>query len=80
MLNHERIELHESAIRYRRECIEEIEGGNLRHYCEGPTGRLDEDDTARMLWVFRKQIETEESCMAVLGLLAQPQFSALKPR
>lgn len=56
-LEQERIAYHEEAIRSLQVGIAEMEGGELKHYCEGPDGRLNFDETPRMLEVAAATVE-----------------------
>lgn len=47
---------HSARIETCRTRIAEMERGDIRYYREGPDGRLNVDDTSRMLEVYRQSL------------------------
>lgn len=59
------IRFHEGAIVTLRDNLAEMKAGTLRHYRQGPNGRLDLDDTEHMMGVTRADIRSHQECLAL---------------
>lgn len=68
IFDRERVDYHEKAMRSLQASIIELERGDIRHYCERLDGRLDLDDTPRMLLVARASLQVHRRALGALGL------------
>ncbi len=66
------IEHHQQQIAKCEVDIRDMEAGELRHYSEGPDGRLSQDTTAYMLAVAAQSERMHERCLALYGAVTNP--------